>query len=232
LTAQYVPVVFLLLMIPGRRDVANYTFFFNPMSRSQIARWALHEVGADYEGVHVHWGDKPQALLDANPMGKLPTIIHHTPDGDLVVSEGAAVCHYLAEAEASQLLPTPAERADYFRWLFFAAGSVEYAVVARAMGWEVPPGREATAGFGTYDRMVDALEAWLSDHDYVCGDRFTMADVYLGSQVDWGLQFKTLVERPAFVAYAERVRARPAYAEAKAIDMGLIAAAQAGTPPG
>ena len=90
--------------------MARYTFFFNPMSRAQIARWALHEVNADYEPVFVAWDNKPQALLDANPMGKLPTIINHTPRGDAVVSEAAAVCHYLADAEASELLPRPAER--------------------------------------------------------------------------------------------------------------------------
>lgn len=206
--------------------MADYTFFFNPMSRSQIARWALHEVGADYDPVLVDWATKPAALLAANPMGKLPTIIHHSATGDHVVSEGAAVCHYLAEAEGSDLLPTAAEKASYFRWLFYAAGPVEAGTTAKALGWEVPTGREGLAGFGTYDRMVDTLDWWLSAHDFVCGERFTMADVYLGSQVDWGLQFKSLPDRPSFLAYAERVRARPAYAAAKAIDMGLIAEMQ------
>ena len=77
--------------------MAEYTFFFNPMSRAQIARWALHEAGADYEPVFVAWDAKPQALLAANPMGKLPTIVHHHGGHDHVVSEAAAVCHYLAE---------------------------------------------------------------------------------------------------------------------------------------
>jgi glutathione S-transferase len=208
--------------------MAAYTFFFNPMSRAQIARWALHEVGADYEAVHVDWAAKPQALLDANPMGKLPTIVHHTPDGDLVVSEGAAVCHYLAEAEQSDLLPTPAERASYYRWMFFAAGPLEAAVTANSLGWQVPEGREGMAGFGTFERTLDTLDWWLSANDFAAGSRFTLADVYLGSHVDWGLMFKSMPERPSFAAYAERVRARPAYAEAKSIDMGLIAAAQAG----
>ncbi len=208
--------------------MAAYTFFFNPMSRAQIARWALHEVGADYDPVFVDWAAKPQALLDANPMGKLPTIVHHTPAGDVAVSEAAAVCHYLAEAERSDLLPTAAERGNYYRWLFFAAGPLEAAVTANAMGWQVPEGREMMAGFGTFERTLDALDQWLSAHDFAAGKRFTMADVYLGSQVDWGLIFKSMPERPSFAAYAERVRARPAYAEAKAIDNALIAAAQGG----
>ncbi len=211
--------------------MAQYTFFFNPMSRAQIARWALHEVEADYDPVFVAWDDKPAALLAANPMGKLPTIIHHTAHGEHVVSEAAAVCHYLAEAGASDLLPQPGEKAEYFRWLFFAAGPVEAAVTAKAYGWELTDEQEMAVGFGSYDRAVDALEAWLASHDYVCGERFTMADVYVGSQVDWGLMFETLPARPAFAAYAERCRARPAYQAAKAIDMKLIEELQAGADP-
>jgi glutathione S-transferase len=210
--------------------MAEYTFFFNPMSRAQIARWALHEAGADYEPVFVAWDAKPAALLDANPLGKLPTIVHHHEGHDHVVSEAAAVCHYLAEMSAPDLLPGPHEKADYFRWLFFAAGPVEQATTSKMFGWEVPAEREMAVGFGSYERTMDALAGWLASHDYVCGDRFTMADVYVGSQVDWGLMFKSFPERPSFAAYAERIRARPAYQAGKAIDNALIAEMQAAQP--
>lgn len=202
--------------------MADYTFFFNPMSRAQIARWALHEAGANYEPVLVDWNNKPRALLDANRMGKLPTIIHHHGGHDHVVSEAAAVCHYLAEREAPELLPRDEEKADYFRWMFFAAGPLEQAVTARSMGWETPEDREAMVGFGSYERTIDALDGWLAEHDYICGERFTMADVYVGSQVDWGLQFNSMLERESFTAYAERFRAREGYQAAKAIDNKLI----------
>ena len=211
--------------------MAEYTFFFNPMSRAQIARWALHEAGADYEPVFVAWDAKPAALLDANPLGKLPTIIHHHHGHDHVVSEGAAVCHYLAATHPEAgLLPGEHELADYFRWLFFAAGPVEQATTSKMFGWEVPAEREMAVGFGSYERTMDALAGWLASHDYVCGDRFTMADVYVGSQVDWGLMFKSFPERPSFAAYAERIRARPAYQAGKAIDNALIAEMQAAQP--
>jgi len=210
--------------------MAEYTFFFNPMSRSQIARWALHEAGAEYEPVFVAWDAKPQALLDANPMGKLPTLIHHHQGHDHVVSEGAAVCHYLAEMNAPELLPGAHEKADYFRWLFFAAGPLEQAATSKMFGWELTPEREMSAGFGSYDRTMDALDGWLSTHEFVCGDRFTMADVYVGSHVDWGLVFKSFPARDSFVAYAGRVQARPAYQAAKAIDIALIAEMQAAQP--
>ena len=78
------------------------------------------------------------------------------------------------------------------------------------------------------DRTIDALETWLSARAFVCGDRFTMADVYVGSAVDWGQQFGTIPARPAFVGYAERLRSREAYQAGKAIDNALMAEIQGG----
>jgi len=203
--------------------MAAITFFFNPMSRAQIARWALHEVGAEYEPVFVAWDDKPAELLAANPMGKLPTIIHHHGGRDHVVSEAAAVCHYLAAVHPdADLLPLEHELADYFRWLFFAAGPLEQAVTSRAYGWNPDEKQQMSVGFGSYERTIDALEGWFAANAYVCGNRFTMADVYVGSAVDWGLLFGTIPDRASFKGYAERLRARDAYREAKAIDNELI----------
>ncbi|WP_068077256.1 glutathione S-transferase family protein [Novosphingobium lentum] len=207
--------------------MAEYTFYTHPMSRGQIARWALHEAGADYEAVLVDWAAKPAEFTDANPMGKVPTIVHHALGGDRVVTEGAAICAYLADAHpGADLAPRESERADYYRWLFFAAGPVEQAVVARSMGWEVPEGREGMVGFGSFDRTVDTLAGHVGSHDYVCGERFTMADVYVGAQVNWGLAFGSLPKRPEFEAYSARLTARPAYLAAKAIDDKLIAEMQ------
>ena len=206
--------------------MADYTFYTIPMSRGQIARWALHEAGADHEPVLVDWRARPAAFMDANPMGKVPTLVHHDGGHDHVVTEAAAICHYLAETSAPALLPDAHERASYFRWLLFAAGPLEQAVVARSMGWEVPKEHEGMVGFGNYERTVDALDGWLAAHEHVCGARFTMADVYVGSAVDWGLQFGSLPSRPSFEAYAGRMRARDPYRAAKAIDEALIAGAR------
>ena len=204
--------------------MATYTFYTNPMSRGQIARWALHEAGADYSQVLVDWAAKPAAFTQANPMGKVPTLIHHSETGERVITECAAICAYLAEMHPEAgLLPSDAELADYYRWLFFAAGPIEQAIVSRSMGWEVPEGREAMVGFGSYERVLDTLEGHLSANDYACGSRFTAADIYVGSQVDWGLTFGSIPPRPAFVAYAERLQAREAYKAAKGIDGALIA---------
>ena len=203
--------------------MADYTLFTNPMSRGQIARWALHEAGVEYDQVLVDWAEKPAALLSANTMGKVPTLIHRSETGERVVTECAAICAYLAESEPEAgLLPSDAELADYYRWMFFAAGPVEQAIVGRSMGWEVPPERQGMVGFGSLERVLDTLDNHFSSHDFVCGPRFTMADVYVGSQIDWGLNFGSIPPRESFVAYAERIQARPAYAAAKAIDNQLI----------
>jgi glutathione S-transferase len=209
--------------------MSRIDFYTNPMSRGQIARWALHEVGADYDQHLLDYGTTMKApeFLEINPMGKVPAIVHNGK----VVTECVAICAYLADAfPAAGLQPTADERADYYRWMFFAAGPVESAITNRHLKWEPTAEQERMAGYGNYDKAVAALEGALSGKNYVCGDRFTAADVYVGSQVDWGLQFGTLPSNPAFTAYAERLRERPAYKASKAIDGALIAEAQDAAP--
>ncbi len=122
-------------------------FYTNPQSRGRIARWMLEEVGAPYRTEYVSFGEamKSPAYRAINPMGKVPTIVH----GTRIVTECAAICAYLADAFPERdLAPPPAERADYYRWLFFCAGPLESAVSNRAFGFEVPPSgnaRSATA---------------------------------------------------------------------------------------
>jgi glutathione S-transferase len=199
-------------------------FWTNPMSRGQIAHWMLEELGQPYSINWLEWGpngNKSADYLAINPMGKVPTIRH---DGK-VVTEAAAICLYLADAfPQAKLKPANAsELADYYRYTFFAAGPVEQAVTSRAMGWQVPEGRDGMAGFGTFDAAIGALEQLLTGRDYVCGSTFTAADVYVGSTVDWGLMFKSIPTRPAFEDYAARLRERPAYKSAKAINGARMA---------
>ncbi len=206
--------------------MADIAFYTNPMSRGQIARWALHEAGADYDQHLLSYESdmKGDAYLAINPMGKVPAIVHHGK----IVTECAAICAYLAEAfPDADLLPYENERADYFRWLFFTAGPAEQAITSNSMQWVPTDEQQRMVGFGSYDRVVDVLEDALTQTDFICGPRFTAADIYVGSQVDWGVTFGSLPTRPVFTAYAERVRARPAYQAAKAIDNALIAKMQA-----
>jgi glutathione S-transferase len=201
------------------------TFFTNPMSRGRIARWMLEEIGEPYDTVLVDWNDKPAALTAANPLGKVPTIVH---DGR-TVSEAAAICAYLAEAfPQAGLAPNAAERADYHRWMYFTAGPLEAAMMDRALGAAVPPEREMMVGYASFDRAVDAFEQGVAAHDYIAGDRFTAADVYVGSAVGWFTQFGMLEKRPAFMDYLARLDGRSALIRARAIDDALMAQAPQG----
>jgi len=214
----------------GRQTMADELIFYtNPMSRGQIVRWMLEEVGAPYETTILGYGTsmKDAAYLAINPMGKVPAIVHNGK----VVTECAAICAYLADAFPSAgLAPPTADRADYYRWMFFTAGPVEQAITAKHFGIEPDADQQRMAGFGSLAAALDALETAVAGKTYVAGDRFTAADVYVGSQIDWGLQFGTIASRPAFEAYAAGLRERAAYKAAKAIDNALIAEMQAANP--
>ena len=197
--------------------------YTNPMSRGRIARWMLEEVGQPYRVEVLDYATtmKAPAYLAINPMGKVPAITH----GDAVVTEGAAICAYLADAfPDAGLAPAPGTReaAAYYRWLFFGAGPVESAVTNKAMGFEVPLDRKAMAGYGCFEDVMNAIEHAVTRSDYVAGDRFTAADVYFGSQVGWGLQFGTIEKRPAFERYWQRIAGRPAAVRARELDDALM----------
>jgi glutathione S-transferase len=201
--------------------MAGLTFYTNPMSRGQIARWMLEEVGAPYEQVLLDYGATMKApeYLAINPMGKVPAIRH----GDAIVTECAAICAYLADAfPEAGLAPPLAERGDYYRWLFFAAGPVEAAVTNKALGFVVPEGRDRMAGYGSFEAAMDGLEAAVSGKRYITHDRFSAADVYVGSQIGWGLAFSSIEKRPAFEAYWDGLKQRPAYLKGKDIDNALM----------
>jgi glutathione S-transferase len=200
-------------------------FYTNPMSRGRIVRWMLEEVGQPYETVVLDYasGMKGADYLAINPMGKVPAIKH----GDMVVTEGAAICAYLADAfPQAGLAPPLSDRGDYYRWLFFGAGPVEAAVTARSLGFEPKPEQKRMAGFGSLEDTLNTLEHAVTGHQFLAGDRFSAADVYTGSQIGWGMQFGSIEKRPAFTAYWDRVSSRPAAVRAREIDDGLIAAAQ------
>ncbi len=195
----------------------NLTFYTNPMSRARIIRWMLEETGAPYETVQLEYGTTMKApdYLAINPMGKVPAIRH----GETVVTECAAICAYLADAfPEAGLAPPTDQRGAYYRWLFFAAGPLEAAVVSRAMGWDVPEGKDVTVGFGSYETTLDTLEKAVAADDYIAGNRFTAADVYVGSHINWGMSFGTIEKRPAFEAYWAKLGNRPALHRANEID--------------
>ncbi len=203
-------------------------FYTNPRSRGRIVRWMLEEIGQPYRTEVLDYGTtmKAPAYLAINPMGKVPALQR----GDMVVTEAAAICAYLADAfPQAGLAPPPGDRlrGPYYRWLFFAAGPVEAAVSNKAFGFVVPSEREGTIGYGSFERVMNTLEQAVSGGNYLVGSKFTAADVYAGSQIGFGLMFKTFEPRPAFQHYWQRITVRPAYVRARALDEALMANQQA-----
>jgi glutathione S-transferase len=192
-------------------------FYTNPMSRGRIARWMLEEVGAPYRTEILDFATTMKApeYLAINPMGKVPAIRH----GDTAVTECAAICAYLADAfPDAGLAPPSGQRGAYYRWLFFAAGPVEASVSDKALGVEVPADKRGMVGYGSLESVVDTLEKAVSGSDYLAGDRFTAADLYVGAHIGWGMQFGTIAKRPAFERYHARVTDRDAFRRAQELD--------------
>ncbi|WP_078084752.1 glutathione S-transferase family protein [Microbulbifer mangrovi] len=196
-------------------------FYTNPQSRGRLVRWMLEEVGAPYRTEVLEYDGtmKAPAYLKINPMGKVPAIVHR---GE-VVTECAAICAYLADTfPQAGLAPLPEERASYYRWMFFAAGPLESAITDfKALGVEPDAQKQKMVGYGTYAAVLDNLQAWLREHTYICGERFTAADIYVGAQITWGVEFGTIEKRPEFIDYAKRVTARDAHRRATAKDDAL-----------
>lgn len=191
------------------------TLYTHPMSRGRIARWMMEELGQPYDTVLLDYGTTMKApeYLRLNPMGKVPTVTH----GDRIITECAAICTYLADAFPQAGL-MPADRAAFYRWMFFGAGPLEAAVVNRSLGVEITAEQKGRVGYGCFDDVVAALKGQLAQQDFIAGPAFSAADVYVGSQIGWGLQFGTLPAEPEFAAYAARLRDRPAARRASQID--------------
>jgi glutathione S-transferase len=195
-------------------DLMLYT---NPWSRGRVARWMLEEVGRPYDVRVLAYGEdmKAPAYLAINPMGKVPALVH---DG-AVVTEGAAICAYLADVfPEAGLGPRPEEKAAYYRWLFFGAGPVEAAAVNASLGVEVSAEKQRMVGYGSLAHVMDALEGVLSRTSYLAGERFTAADVYTGSAIVWNVHFGAFEARPVFSDYIARVTERDAFRRAAALD--------------
>jgi glutathione S-transferase len=198
-------------------------FYYNPQSRAAIVHWMLEELGIPYE-MHVLRFDKAEhktpEFLAINPMGKVPTIKH----GDAVVTEGPAICTYLADAfPAAGLAPAIGDprRGTYLRWMFFSGSCIEPAIGDKALGRE--PGRPSMLGYGTFEDTINAAASAVAKGPFVLGETFSAADVVFGSTIMYGMMFNIIPQRPEFTAYAERLKARPALQRSEAKDQEVAA---------
>jgi len=200
-------------------------------SRSSIVHWMLEELGQPYELQMVSFkkGENRQpAYLAVNPMGKVPALKH----GNTVITEAAAICTYLADEFPQAGLNIPVgdpRRGTYLKWLFFGPSCVEPAITERAFPRKEPPARSAL-GFGDFDTVVDVLaKAAAAASPYLLGNKFTAADVIIGSGLRWGTMFKLLPDRAEFKPYLATLAERPALRRATEKDAELQKLQEAGS---
>jgi glutathione S-transferase len=199
----------------------SIVLYHHPFSRAAAAIWMLEEVGVEHDLRHVDilaGAQKAPELVALNPMGKLPILT----DGDVVVTESAAIGLYLADRYAyGRLAPRvddPA-RGTYLRWSLFAPSVIEPGAMAKLAGWSF---KASQAGWGSHEAMLSAMESAIADRSFILGDTFSMADVIFGGTLRYMLTFKMVEPRPAFTAYAERLSARPALQRADARNAAIL----------
>jgi glutathione S-transferase len=207
--------------------MAELTLYHMTPSRSSVALWMLEEVGEPFE-VHqiAQGGSRDPAYLAINPMGKVPAVRHR----ETLVTEVAAIVCYLADAFPASRLSIPIgdpQRGEYIKWLFFVPGVIEPAVTDRAFKRaETPP--RSTIGYGDFDTVMEVLARAVSAGPYLVGNRFTAADLLVGANLRWAMQFRLIPERPEFTAYVGRLAERPALQRAVARDAAIMAQQQKG----
>jgi glutathione S-transferase len=201
------------------------TLYHAAPSRSSIVRWMLEEIGEPYD-IHLlslsKGENRAPEYLVINPMGKVPALRH----GDVVITEAAAICAYLADEFPRAKLNIPLgdrRRGPYLKWLFFGPSCIEPAMMDRAFPRK-EEARRAALGYGDFDTAMDVVAKAVSSGPYLMGDQFTAADVVIGSGLRFGMMFKLLPERAEFTAYTGRLAQRPALQRTDSKDKELAAA--------
>lgn len=192
-------------------------------ARSLRAVWTAEELGLDYT---LHLLAFPPRFtepgyLDINPLGTVPYLV----DGDTRMTESSAIVHYLAQKYgAGSLAVTPQEAAygDYLNWMYHSDATLTFpqTLVLRYGRFEPRERR--------LQQVVDDYTQWffsrlklvnqrVADHDFLCADRFTGADIavgyalFLAESIGLAEHFK-----PRTRAYLDRLKARDAFQRAQA----------------
>lgn len=182
--------------------------YFDPHSRSQVAKWMLDEAGVDYEIVPTlikEKAHKAPEFLKINPAGKLPALV----DGRARIFENAAICMYVAEKFPGKRLAPPigsVERGRYLSLMVYSTSQLE-----PAMGDSLLKIRSnnSARGWTDFEAAKDAVERELGDGPYLFGAQFTAADVMIGSMLIWHRAFGGRSNRPKLDAYINRLQTRP-----------------------
>lgn len=193
-----------------------------PNTRATRVVWTLEETGAEYEYVKVNLltgeARKPP-YLELNPGGKVPALA----DGKFVLTESAAICTYIGEKyPAAGLVPAAGtqERARYDQWCFFVIGELEQPLwtlgkhrFALPEKWRVPAIMETA--LWEFSVAAKVLDSGLGDCEFILGDRFSAADILIAHTLAWANAFQVPLGFERLEAYAGRLLARPALAQAR-----------------
>jgi len=188
--------------------------YWAPQTRSQRAFWMLEEAGIDYdlELVDIRAPDRKDSaeFRSASPMGKVPAIA----DGDVQMSESAAICIYVADRYAAGSLAPGLDdplRGRYLYWTLYTPAVVEPAMSEKFNNVE---SNRVRSGWGDFELMIETFDEALEGRDWILGDQFTAADVMLGSSAVFMRMFEMLPDTRNIGAYADRCMARPAHQRA------------------
>ena len=194
--------------------------YWSPRSRSFTALWLMEEAGKPYERVltDIDTGaQKSPEFLAINPMGKVPAL----KDGEATLAEQAAICAYVAERYPDAGLAPPLgdpKRAKFLYWLFFAPGCIEPAIMQLFTKIQVPA---RTAGWGDATQVFDVLDQALQKGPWLLGEKFSAADIMIGSGLHFGVRaFKMVPARPSFDRYIDACEQRPAFQRARKLADG------------
>lgn len=192
--------------------------YWCPNTRAVRAVWMLEEIGVPYERglVDIREPSLPRdpEFLAASPMGKVPALA----DGAVKLSESAAICLYLADRYSSGTLApglADPDRGKFLYWMFYTPAVIEPAMSEK---FNKVKSNRFTSGWGDFDVMIETLAAGIERGPWLLGERFSAADVMVGSSVVFMRLFKMLPESPVLEAYADRCLERPAYQRARAFD--------------
>jgi glutathione S-transferase len=182
-----------------------------PQTRSGTTLWMSEELGdvCTVKLVNLKNGEgRTKEFLKLNPMGKVPTLTHK----GVAVTEAGAICAFLADLyPEKRLAPAPGDpkRGAYYRWMFFAPSCIEPMMLDK-LG-KVTRENAAAAGHGDYDRVMASIGEALSNGPYLLGEKFSAADVVMGSTLNFATMFGAIPNEGAVKSYVDRLRARPAF---------------------
>lgn len=190
--------------------------FWAPQTRASRAVWILEEAGVEYQIELVDIRDPARQdgadFRAASPMRKVPALI----DGNVQMSESAAICLYVADRYSSGTL-APAiddpQRGKFLYWLMYTPAVIEPTMSEKINKIQPNRGRN---GWGDFKSMIATLSDGLSQGPWILGEQFSAADVMLGSSVHFLQLFDMLAEAPILVDYVARCRQRPAFQAAQA----------------